>query len=67
MRCIVNFLEKGQARDCFSYAAFVLKSRVDSLKDLNLAQEDDIKVLRMKVQQVEDDYEAVRTELDDVK
>ena len=52
-------------RMCFRL--FVLQSRVDSLKDINLSQEDDVKALRLKIQQVEMDYSASRNELDDVR
>ena len=45
----------------------LFQSRVDSLKDVNLALEDDVKALRLKMQQIEDDYYAARNELDDAR
>lgn len=44
-----------------------MQGRNDALKDLNLAQEDDIKCLRLKLQDVEEECVALRNELSDVK
>ena len=45
----------------------LFQTRNEALKDVNLGQEDDIKALRMKTQQLEDEYQAVKSELDETK
>jgi len=43
------------------------QTRNDTLKDLNFGHEEDIKSLRIKVQQLEDEYQAVRSDFDETK